>query len=403
MGSIPRYDILYAEDFERLRRVPKPEVEEMVDLTIDEELPVVEDKVEEEKKFAVKLGIIGAGQAGGQIADAFWSLGYRRVAVVNTTTRDMQRLSIPEANRHVLKSEGGAGKDPAVGRALVEKESEELFRLIASSFKKDLEHILIACGAGGGTGSGAVMPLVKLCKEYLVSIGVQNVDKKVGVICTLPTKDESSAVQRNALQTVTPLCDLAEAGQLSPLILIDNHRVLQMYGKASVVDIWGKANQNIVKIFNSFNELCALDSKECVVVCDPKDYKSVLEGGILAFGRTKIDKVEKPSDVADAVRDNVTKGLLVEGMDLSKAKRGAALLVSNEEGLGTVSQDALENAFGSLNRLMAQSPETVLHRGVFSAGPDTKIFLYSALSGMGRPVARLKEIEAKSGSSYPIA
>jgi len=397
--SLPlRYQILTAEQFYTLAKGEAM----AIDLGIDEEVVLPPESVTDEKKVAVKFGIIGAGQGGGQLADAFWQLGYRRVAVVNTTTRDMQRLQIPEANRHILKSEGGAGKDPAVGKKAVEAETEELMRLIQGAFKKDLEHILICVGAGGGTGSGSALPLIKICKEYLVSIGVQNPEKKVGVICTLPTRDESSAVQRNALETILPLCDLAEKGQLSPLVLVDNSRVLAMYGKASVVDVWGKANRNIASLFNAFNELCAADDATCHVVCDPKDYKTVLEGGILAFGRTKLEKVEKPTDVADAVRDNVKKGLLVEGMDLSKANVGAGLLVSNGEGLGSVSQESLENAFGSLNRLMAQGPETKLHRGVYEAGADAKVYLYTILAGMGRPLTRLQEMQSKAGASHPI-
>ena len=396
--SLPHlHNVLTADQFIKLYQAKEP----VVDLNIDDEIVAAPEVVSDEKKVAIKLGIIGAGQGGGQLADAFWQAGYRRVAVVNTTSRDMHRLAIPESNRHVFKSEGGAGKDPRVGKLAAEAESEEIFRLIQSAFKSDLDHILICVGAGGGTGSGAAIPLIKICKEYLVSIGVQNVEKKVGVVCTLPTKDESSAVQRNALDVVLPLCELAEKGQLSPLVLVDNSRVLQMYGKASVIDVWGKANKNIVALFNAFNELCGVDDEKCHVVCDPKDYKSVLEGGILAFGRTKLEKVEKASDVADAVRDNVKKGLLVEGMDLSKAKVGAGLLVSNGEGLSTVSQEALEGAFGSLNRLMAQGPETKLHRGVYQVD-GSGIFLFTILSGMGRPEARIKEMAAKAGGAYPI-
>jgi cell division protein FtsZ len=373
-----------------------------LDLGIDEEVVVPPEVVLDDKKVAIKFGIIGAGQGGGQLADAFWQIGYRRVAVVNTTTRDMQRLQIPEANRHVLKGEGGAGKDPRVGRTALENESEEVFRLIQGAFKKDLDHVLICVGAGGGTGSGSALPLVKICKDYLLSIGVQNPDKKVGVIATLPTKDESAAVQRNALETVLPLCKLAEDGLLSPLVLIDNSRVLQMYGKASVVDVWAKANKNIAGLFNAFNELCAVDDPSAHVVCDPKDYKTVIEGGVLAFGRTKLEKVEKPTDVADAVRENVKKGLLVEGMDLSRAKVGAGLLVANGEGLSSITQEALEMAFGSLNRLMAQSEETKLHRGVYQEENSKAIYLYTILGGMGRPMSRLQEMNLKAGGVYPI-
>lgn len=371
-----------------------------IDLQIDDELPVVSDVVEDEGKKAIKMAFLGIGQGGGNMADSFYQLGYRRVAAINTTAKDMMRLTIPEANRHVLKAAGGAGKDPKVGRACVEAESEELFRLVQNCFKKDVEQILICGGAGGGTGSGGILPAVKVCKEYLVSIGAQDVAKKVGVIVTLPTKDESSAVQRNALETILPLLEMAEKGELSPLVLVDNARVMQLYGKASVVDVWGKSNKNVAGLFDAFNQLCALDDTSVHVTCDPQDYRTVLQSGILAFGRTKLEKVEKPTDVADAVRENVKKGLLVEGMDLSKATHGAGILCGSDEELTSVSQESLEAAFGSLNRLMAQGPETKLHRGVYSAGRG--LYVYTVLSGLGRPLARLAEMQAKCGGAYPI-
>lgn len=394
IGSTCHYVMYTEEEFERLKQrglsmsIGLP--------VIDEEIVEVPEVVTEERKTAVKLAFLGAGQGGGNIADEFYKLGYRRVAVVNTTTRDMHRLSVPEANRHVLKSEGGAGKDPKIGKKLVEAELEDIFRMLQHSFKKDVEQILVCIGAGGGSGSGAALPLVKLCKEYLTSIGVQDVEKKVGVICTLPTKEESAAVQRNAIDTVIPLIEMAETGQLSPLVLIDNAKVIQLYGKASVVDVWTKANKNLAALFDVFNFLAAQDSESVVVACDPQDYRTVLQSGILTFGRTKLDQVQQSTDVSDAVRNNVKKGLLVEGLDISKATAGAAILAASAENLASVSQESLEMAFASLNRMMAQSSETKLHRGVYET-EGNGIYLYTIIGNLGRPTARLDEIRTKAG------
>lgn len=369
----------------------------MVDLPeIDDELPPKPESVEDLKNTAVKMAFLGAGQGGGNLAEAFWQLGYRRVAVVNTTSRDMQRLTIPETNRHLFKSPGGAGKDPSVGKKCIEAEYEDVFRLCQNSFKKDVDQILICAGMGGGTGTGSVRTLINLAREYLTSIGVKDAATKVGVIATLPTRDESAAVQRNALEALEPLLDLAERGELSPLVLVDNARVMALYGQASVVDVWTKANKNIAALFDVFNVLCAADDDSVHVTCDPQDYRTVLLSGILTFGRTKIGEVKKPSDLADAVRENVKKGLLVEGLDISRATHGAAILLADAESLNTISQEALENAFGSLNRLMHQGPETKLHRGVYaSAKPG--IYLYSILGNLGRPAQRLAEMKAKAG------
>ncbi len=387
---------------ERARRaevkVPNTEVVEMVDIPqLDEEatLDAVEPKkVQDQHPVAVKLGILGCGQGGGNLADAFWGVGYRRVAALNTTARDLIKSSIPEKNRHILQSPGGAGKDPSVGKQLAEAESEEIFALIKRSFGDDAEQILVCVGAGGGTGTGSCLPAIQVAKKYLKQIGQP--ESHVGVMVTLPTKDESAAVQKNALEVILPLLDMAEKKEISPLVIVDNARVMALYGKASVLDVWSKANKNIVGLFDMFNRLSAAQDESVVVTCDPQDFKTVLRGGVLTFGRTKLENPADVTAVATAVRDNVKKGLLVEGMDLSKATTGAGILAGG--GLEAVSQEALEAAFASLNRLMSQSGETKLHRGVYNLGSGA-LYVYTMLAGLGRPEQRLKEIAAKAGAT----
>lgn len=370
---------------------------DMVDILIDEEIQQQEEKViEDTKKTAVKMAFVGAGQGGGNLADMFYQMGYRNVVAINSTDRDMQRLKIPAEARYILKGNVGAGKDPSIGRKLVESESEEIFKLLQSNISKDVEQILICVGLGGGTGNGASIPLVKISKDYLESVGRKDGDKCVGLIVTLPTKDESAAVQKNALEALMPLIEMAEAKQISPLVIVDNAKVMSLYGKSSILDVWGKANKNIAALFDVFNSLCALNDESVLVTCDPQDYRTVLQSGIITFGRTKIEKVEKVSDIADAVRENVKKGLLVEGLDISKATCGAGILAGGNDELANISQEAFEAAFGSLNRLMHQGPETKLHRGVYvlSAG---SVYCYTILGGLGAPADRIAEMKKKAG------
>jgi cell division GTPase FtsZ len=394
-----KYEIITAEEF-YLRNKEKVI---MVDIEMDEEIAQVEETVIEDKKTAVKMGFIGVGQGGCNIADAFYNLGYQRVLALNTTAKDLQRLKIPEANRMIMGgSAEGAGKTPSKGKKICEDAYEDIFKKVREVFKSGTEHVMICVGAGGGTGDGASTVMVKLAKEFLASQSVANPEKKVGVILTLPTKEESSAVQGNAHQCLVQLIELAEKGQLSPLVIVDNAQVMKLYGNASVVDVWSKANKNIAALFNIFNEIPAQEDDSCIVICDPADYRTVLQSGIMTFGRTKLDKISSPTDISDAVRNNVKKGLLVEGLDISQATAGAAILLADEETLGKISQDSLEQAFGSLNRLMKQSNETKLHRGVYKT-KSVGAFLYTLIAGLGKPTARLNELAAKSGAAYPIS
>lgn len=364
----------------------------------DEVVKAEEVKIEDTKKVAVKFGILGSGQAGNALADAFYAIGYRRVVAVNSTERDMQRLQIPASNRYLLAGVDGAGKVPETGRAAAERDYDEILKVVRKSFGKDVDHILICAGMGGGTGGGSVNIMVDLCKEHLASIGVSDVDKKVGVIATLPTKDESSAVQYNALVGLKSLFDLAEKGKLSPLILVDNARALSLYGGASVVDAWSKINRNVVGMFDYFNVLSAANDASVHVTFDPQDYKTVLQSGVMTFGRAIIGGYDV-GVISDAVKQNIKKGLLVEDVDFSQATHGAAILFGDKDSLSRISQDALEEAFGTLNRMMKQGKGTKLHRGVYEGGKGCYVF--TIMSGLGRPTKRLSEIEAKAGRAYP--
>lgn len=357
----------------------------MLDIDIDDE--VVEqksDSVEDEGAKAVRMAFIGAGQAGNNLADSFYKLGYRRVCAINTTDKDMKRLSIPEDNRLVLESTGGAGKDPVRGKEAADKSRDNIRDLMQKCWKKDVEQVMICVGAGGGTGSGSVEVLYDLALEYMEQELVKDSPLKIGVMVTLPSKDESSVVKNNAAKTMQYLCRLVEKGKLSPLVIVDNSRALKMYGGASVIDMWAKVNKNVTALFDVFNVLAAQDDESVHITFDPEDYKSVLKSGILAFGRTKLDAVSSPYEVANAIRDNVKKGLLAEDMDVSKSTAGAGILVSNHDGLSSISSEWMEEAFRALNSIVSKSKDTKIHRGVYEA-KSNGVHLYTLLSGLGRP------------------
>src|SRR5688572_24518688 len=50
----------------------------------------VTDEFEHDTAF--HMAFLGTGQGGGRIANSFWSLGYRRVGVFNTTDQDFDGL-----------------------------------------------------------------------------------------------------------------------------------------------------------------------------------------------------------------------------------------------------------------------------------------------------------------------
>ncbi len=64
------------------------------------------------REKSINFGIVGSGQAGNRIAEAFYKLGYDCVAI-NTAQQDLKFIDIPESNKLLLSHGlGGAAAEP---------------------------------------------------------------------------------------------------------------------------------------------------------------------------------------------------------------------------------------------------------------------------------------------------
>ena len=126
--------------------------------SVDIELPdiflppeVEEDKtkklINDECLVSFKNAFIGSGQGGSRIAETFHSLGYRRVAAINTAQQDLNTVSLE--NKFCF-GEGGAGKDPEVARKKFQDKREDILDFMRRSFGDDVDRIYACIGAGGG-------------------------------------------------------------------------------------------------------------------------------------------------------------------------------------------------------------------------------------------------------------
>ena len=64
------------------------------DIPLPSEAPP-EAKIEDKFDSAYKFAIVGVGQGGSRLAETFWKLGYRRVAVINTAAQDLKSIKVP--------------------------------------------------------------------------------------------------------------------------------------------------------------------------------------------------------------------------------------------------------------------------------------------------------------------
>lgn len=169
----------------------------------------------------MKLALIGVGQAGGKIVDAFLQYDrgteselIRSVTVINTASVDFQTLtSVPEEDRILVGqsrvSGHGVGADNELAATIFEEDIEEIQRSFDTIPAHDVDAFLVVAALGGGTGSGGgpviIRHLNELFTEPVYGLGV------------LPGSDEGSIYSLNAIRSLRTFVQEADN-----LLLFDN-------------------------------------------------------------------------------------------------------------------------------------------------------------------------------------
>jgi len=359
---------------------------EVTDLGIDlPDIPLPDDEPLEESvkdafdDAAFNFAVVGVGQGGSRLAESFWNLGYRRVGVINTAQQDLSLIKIPEENK-LLIGDGGAGKNPEAADEVFRTRYEDILDFLKKTFGNGYERVLVCAGAGGGTGAGGVARVLDICHDLSQSLGKEkkDTDAKIGCILALPTRGEGVKVQENAKNTVLKTLDLQKAGVVSPLIILDNEKIKQLYPKLSVNQFWGTANNSICSIFHLFNKISAKES--AYTTFDKADLETIFSSGIIMFGATPV-KDYTDIGISYAVRDNLRKNILA-GIDAATGNVAACVIVGDKGSLDKIPQSSLEHGFEQLSRMMGT--RSTVHRGIY-AGAKEGVAVYTAIGGLQAP------------------
>jgi len=348
---------------------------------------VVDDAFEYDVAF--KFSFLGAGQAGGRLANAFYDLGYRRVSVMNTTDMDFQGLD--EDIDRLSLDVGGAAKDAEFAAAQLDGREEEVWDLLTRSWGNSTEYAFICVGLGGGTGSGLTPPLIEIARKYMESNGQP---PRVGAVLALPTVDEGQLIARNAINTFHTLLSM----QASPLIIIDNAKVNELY-RPAMSKLHSTANTSISQLFHMFNMLC--EARGSIRTFDRSEFAQLLDGGVVALAAAALEEVNSPADLSTAIRDHLTQNVLAE-VDLRKGKVGACLCVAHQDMLDELPVDHFAAGWNQLERVLGSSYKKsgdvtpVVHPGLI-AGEHPGIQIYMMASALDPPMKRLEELAKKAG------
>ena len=221
------------------------------------------------------IKVVGVGGGGSNAVNRMVTEGLGGVEFIAVNT-DNQALLMAKAKQRVrigdkLTRGLGAGGNPEVGRKAAEESADELYEILRGA-----DMVFIACGMGGGTGTGASPVVAQIAKELgALTIGV----------VTRPFTFEGSRRHQSAEAGIEAL-----KSQVDTLIVIPNDRLLQIANKhMNLQQAFSLADDVLRQGIQGISELITVPA---LINLDFADVKTIMsEGGaaLMAVGRAEGD------------------------------------------------------------------------------------------------------------------
>lgn len=216
-------------------------------------------KINPEIETGARIKVVGVGGSGNNALNHMISEKVRSVEFIamNTDVQDLHK-SNAEKKIHLGKNltEGrGAGMNPEIGARAAEETKAEI-----QDSLKGADMVFIACGEGGGTGTGGAPVVARCAKEE----GILTV-----AVVTKPFFFEGNQRMRLAEQGIAEL-----EKEVDAIIVIPNDRLLAISGKDTTFkDAFAKCDEVLRQAVEGISDLIASPG---IINVDFADMKSVL-------------------------------------------------------------------------------------------------------------------------------
>nr|WP_320048493.1 cell division protein FtsZ [uncultured Desulfuromonas sp.] len=247
-----------------------------------------------------KIKVIGVGGGGSNVVDAMIKAQIAGVEfiVANTDAQALKRSVAPMKVQLGTKlTKGlGAGASPDVGRDAAMEDRSRIVELLSGA-----DMVFVACGLGGGTGTGAAPVIAEAAKE----VGALT----VGVV----TKPFSREGRQRMVKAEGGVEDLKKV--VDSLIVIPNDRLIGLAGKnMSILDAFKPSDDVLRQAVQGISDLITTSG---LINVDFADVKSVMsERGMAMMG---IGVAEGEKRASEAAQQAISSPLL-EDIDISGAK-----------------------------------------------------------------------------------
>jgi len=333
-------------------------------------MPQVKPEVE---TFA-RIKVVGVGGSGGNAANHMIENKVKGVdfIVVNTDAQDLHK-SPAKKKIHIGKNVTrglGTGMNPDMGRKAVEETKEEVQEAI-----KGADMVFIACGLGGGTGSGASPIVARIARE----VGALTV-----AVVTKPFFFEGQ--QRNRIAEAA-LDELRK--EVDAIIVIPNDRLLENVSKETTAKNAFAICDNILK--QAVEGISDLITTPGIINIDFADIKAIMSNAgsaLMGIGTASGEgrAVEAAKSAINSplldVSINGAKGVLFSiagGDDLTmhEIQEAAKIITESTDPearviFGTVKDETLKKGEIKVTIIASGFPEGVVRKSLFGRKEDVK-------------------------------
>lgn len=367
---------------------------EMVITTISDTISNSADKksatniIIDKASVSIRYGILGLGQAGGKVADAFAGCripgknirNYPAMAV-NTSKADLDALNkIPPNYRFELpNSHLGAMRQPELGyKAIMQDGAMEKIVKLCGDLFVDVDQVIVAAGIGGGTGTGT---LQAVC-ETLVENGYNVIP-----MITLPRDLDSLEEKKNAVDFLGAFQEMIGIGMVSAPIIVDNNLLYNHYVKNAAWDTdWKQdSNQQIVKAINEMNAASGIASQ--TTLDGAELLKIQRSGGCSTIGKAVINISTETNNetILETLQEELSEalhyGLLCDYPKLNEARAaGVQVLLPSSMTFGVAMEQTIDT-------VLKERMPTLISKFVGYVPVDglKDIVIYTLVSGLNLP------------------
>jgi cell division protein FtsZ len=326
---------------------------------------------------SAKIKVVGVGGGGGNAVNRMIEAGIRGVEFIAINT-DIQALQNSRASyklnigKSVTKGLG-AGMNPEIGKKSAEESQNEIRDLL-----KGADMIFIACGLGGGTGTGASPVIAEIAKE----LGALTI-----AVVTKPFFFEGGIRQKIADEGYANL-----AAKVDTIITVSNEKLLEVIDKRTTfIEAFKMADNVLRQGVQGISEIITVPG---IVNADFADVKAIMSGtGTALMG---VGQASGENKAVEAVKAAINSVLLETSIN------GAKGIVFTVTGGSELSMADVSDAAKMINSL-ADKDAKIIFGAVIDEDLKDEIKITIVATGFNdknpRPTIK-KDIDKKIDADY---